>query len=177
MYWCPDLTHLQATAYEWLVIRDMSVDRNGRCSLPMRTQTGQNQRWAGTGLPVDTYRKSLCSSRHGFVFCELNAWGTETFPELLWFGWIRQIYPGYGSFSSNEGGALPPTILMDLGKESLLEAGEGWEVRGACLHHHKRAGPPRHGLLRKCWKQEAFGGNLLYSRLSIGCSDWAININ
>lgn len=156
MYWYPNLIHLQATDYEWLVIRDMSVDRNGlgdaaspweHKQVKTRDEQVQVYQWTHTG--------SLSVPPDRFVFCELNAWGTETFPELLWFGWIRQTYPGYGSFCSTEWGALPPTILVDLGKESLLEAGEGWEVRGACLHHHKRAGPPRHGLLRKCWKQEA----------------------
>lgn len=65
---------------------------------------------------------------------------------------------------------------MDLRTESLLEAGEGWEVRGAIYITTRQLILQAWAIKKVLEAREAFGGNL-YSRLLISCSDWANHIS
>lgn len=65
---------------------------------------------------------------------------------------------------------------MDLGTESLQEAGEGREVRGAIYITTRQLILEARAIKKVLEAREAFGGKL-YSRLLIHCSDWANHIN
>lgn len=126
-----------------------------------------------TELPVDMYRKSLCSSKPGFLFFGLYAWGAETFPDFSSSDELGRHTLDKAA-SLHWGGNITTHSLDGLGEKGLAENWRGMEDGPDYITRE---------LVLQAWAakkvleaRDAFGGNLLYSRLSTGCNDWAIHI-